>query len=69
MTDVSRQLEERKTRARAWFERLRDDICAALEELESALPAKAPLGDRAPAVSRARLGNAQIIPAVPAAAA
>ena len=47
MTDVSRQLEERKTRARAWFERLRDDICAAFEELESALPAKAPLCDRA----------------------
>src|SRR5258708_24248697 len=36
------QLEARKTRARAWFEALRDDICAALEELEDGLPAGAP---------------------------
>ena len=36
----------RKTRARAWFERLRDDICAALEAVEDALPASAPLADR-----------------------
>src|SRR3954469_692664 len=40
-------LDERKTRARAWFERLRDDICAAFESLEDALPASAPLGERA----------------------
>jgi coproporphyrinogen III oxidase len=40
-------LEKRKARARAWFERLRDDICAALETLEEALPAGAPFGDRA----------------------
>src|SRR5215469_11081479 len=33
------QLEARKTRARAWFERLRDDICAALEAIEDAAPA------------------------------
>jgi coproporphyrinogen III oxidase len=33
------QLEGRKARARAWFESLRDDICAALEELEDAAPA------------------------------
>src|SRR3954447_8428325 len=39
-------LDERKTRARAWFERLRDDICAAFEALEDALPASAPLGER-----------------------
>jgi len=32
------QLEGRKTRARAWFESLRDDICAALEALEDAAP-------------------------------
>ena len=41
-------LEQRKSRARAWFEALRDDICAAFEALEDALPAGAPLGDRAP---------------------
>ena len=31
------QLEARKTRARTWFETLRDDICAALEAVEDAL--------------------------------
>src|SRR6516162_6953177 len=39
--------EARKARARAWFETLRDDICAAFETLEAALPAHAPLADRA----------------------
>jgi coproporphyrinogen III oxidase len=38
-------LEERQNRARAWFERLRDEICADLEALEDALPAHAPLHD------------------------
>ena len=42
----SGQSEARKTRARSWFEQLRDDICARLEALEDALPADAPLGDR-----------------------
>ena len=42
------QIEARKARARAWFERLRDDICAALEVLEATLPAGAPLADGAP---------------------
>jgi coproporphyrinogen III oxidase len=32
------QLEGRKARARAWFEGLRDDICAALEGVEDAAP-------------------------------
>jgi coproporphyrinogen III oxidase len=41
-------LETRKARAREWFEALRDDICAAFEALEDALPAGAPLCDRAP---------------------
>jgi coproporphyrinogen III oxidase len=39
------QIEARKTRARAWFERLRDDICAAFEAIERDLPAGAPLAD------------------------
>ena len=41
-------LEIRKQRARAWFEKLRDDICAAFEALEDALPANAPLAERTP---------------------
>ena len=40
----SGQIEARKTRARAWFEALRDDICAGLEKVEAALPANASLG-------------------------
>jgi coproporphyrinogen III oxidase len=44
---VTDQIEQRKTRARAWFETLRDQITAAFEELEDALPASAPQGDRA----------------------
>ena len=39
-------LEERKSRARAWFETLRDEICSAFESVEEALPASAPLSDR-----------------------
>src|SRR5687767_1030884 len=41
-------LEARKAQARTWFERLRDDVCAAFEALEQALPPAAPLADRAP---------------------
>jgi coproporphyrinogen III oxidase len=41
------QLAARKERARAWFEALRDDICAAFEALEEALPTGAPLSERA----------------------
>ncbi len=40
-------VETRKERARVWFETLRDDLCAAFEALEDALPAGAPLADRA----------------------
>ncbi len=32
-------IEQRKQRARAWFEQLRDDICAVLEKLEADAPA------------------------------
>ncbi len=39
------ELETRKARARAWFEKLRDDICAAFEALGDSLPAGAPGGD------------------------
>ena len=40
-------IAERQARARAWFEQLRDDICAAFEGLEDALPAGAQLSERA----------------------
>jgi coproporphyrinogen III oxidase len=39
-------IESRKERARTWFEALRDGICAALEQIEDALPANAPFADR-----------------------
>jgi coproporphyrinogen III oxidase len=42
----SGQTEERKRRARTWFETLRDQIVAALETVEDALPKDAPLADR-----------------------
>src|SRR5262245_33959802 len=40
-------LEAHKARARAWFESLRDDVCTAFEAVEDALPAGAPLAERA----------------------
>ena len=40
-------VETRKDRARTWFEALRDRITAAFEKLEDALPASAPLSERA----------------------
>jgi coproporphyrinogen III oxidase len=43
----AKELEARKTRARAWFEKLRDDICAAFEMLEDSLPGDAPLASDA----------------------
>jgi coproporphyrinogen III oxidase len=42
------QIEARKTRAKHWFERLRDDICAALEAVEDDLPAGAAFAERGP---------------------
>jgi coproporphyrinogen III oxidase len=35
-------LEDRKARARSWFETLREDLCGALEAVEDNLPAGAP---------------------------
>jgi coproporphyrinogen III oxidase len=42
------KIEQRKETARIWFESLRDQILAALEAIEDALPADAPLGDHPP---------------------
>jgi coproporphyrinogen III oxidase len=44
MTDGT--TEERKAKAKAWFESLRDQTISAFEALEDALPADAPLADR-----------------------
>ena len=38
-------IEDRKTRARAWFEALRNEICAAFERLEDDAPASLYPGD------------------------
>ncbi len=48
MTATLDILDDRKNRARTWFEALRDEICASFEALEDALPASAPHGDRPP---------------------
>ncbi|MBX9926626.1 MAG: oxygen-dependent coproporphyrinogen oxidase [Hyphomicrobiaceae bacterium] len=40
------QLEAWKAEARAWFEQLQRDICAALEQVEDELPAKAKHGNK-----------------------
>ncbi len=42
-------LDLHKATARAWFEKLRDDICTSLEKLEADLPAGAPHGQEAAA--------------------
>ncbi|MBY0559012.1 oxygen-dependent coproporphyrinogen oxidase [Hyphomicrobium sp.] len=41
-------LGQKQAAARAWFEKLRDDICGAYEKLESGLPETAPHGSEAP---------------------
>ncbi len=46
MDAATDNLETRKARARAWFEELRDKICAAFEKLEADLPQGAPLADK-----------------------
>ena len=44
MTAPGTSLETHKQAARAWFESLRDDICATLEKIEADLPGHAPHG-------------------------
>jgi coproporphyrinogen III oxidase len=39
-------LTERQAQARAWFENLRDQLCATLEQIEAELPPGAPLSER-----------------------
>src|SRR5947209_20140337 len=41
-------LAQRQAQARAWFESLRDQICAELERIEDELPAGAPLSEMPP---------------------
>ena len=41
-------IEGRQGQARAWFETLRDDICAAFEAVEDDLPVDAQMADRPP---------------------
>jgi len=46
MAAADKTLDEQKTRARSWFEALRDDLCQSFERVEAELPASALLGDR-----------------------
>jgi coproporphyrinogen III oxidase len=48
MGETSAVIREHQQQAQDWFERLRDDLCAAFEEVEAQLPAGAPLADRPP---------------------
>jgi coproporphyrinogen III oxidase len=43
MTDAGNPLSEQQARAAAWFEALRDRLCAAFEQVEADLPAGAPM--------------------------
>lgn len=44
MTGTASDIETQKSAAKAWFQTLRDEICAAFEKLEADLPPSAPLG-------------------------
>ena len=56
-----------QSEARAWFEHLRDQICANFEQIESEIDA--PLGDRPAGTFSQRSGSARPTPASRAAAA
>lgn len=47
MNALETQLDQQKSASRAWFEDLRDQICASLEKLETDLPQSAPHGTEA----------------------
>ena len=48
MNATPETLEDRKATAKAWFESLRDQICAAFERIEDDLPAGSRLADQPP---------------------
>ena len=48
MNATETPLDQHKAEARAWFEKLRNDICISLEKLEADLPASSPHGDEQP---------------------
>ena len=48
MTQLPKEIGECQSRARAQFERLRDELCLALEQVEADLPPGAPLGHTSP---------------------
>ena len=48
MNTIDATLDQQKSAAQAWFEDLRDKICAALEKLEADLPQFAPHGSETP---------------------
>lgn len=67
MTADPSTVEDRKARAAAWFQELRDRICAAFEMLEDELTGTH--ADLPPAGSSARAGLGRIMEAARAAAA
>ncbi len=48
MTKLPSSIDDWRRRASTWFERLRDELCAAFEKVVADLPADAPMSDLAP---------------------